>query len=529
MGQQVSSFPKRPKDFTYFCLTFHVTDSIVLVDASEEVISMVRSVVSQLSAAGIQSESQGPCGAYKFKLRGMPFVTSSREISVQTKLMLCELLKVLRENGWELTLSSDLSRRRDLSTLFFQKIPNNGYEYAFRGCHIMCLSLSSMDRLQLVNAPVEANNILIECVDTLHQRDHSGQNYFEVQMKGYLWEALTAEGGFQARSLLLNTFSRFHELRYRFYGTANIKGTADCIFFISDRDDVGQREYCMLSLNASDRLRLVCAPNEVVDLVGECLQRYWVKGIQHAKVKGGDPLHFEYKLGGFPWNSMGTEAVESRLLITIILQQLVTIGWAVVTAIDLSRRATDKAVFLLRRCAASTIPHFAICPAETDKLRVINANKEMIEVVGNVLRSCWTLGIQREEYYGNSFEYKLVGYPWSSTVSSLTGDHQYELCRMMMISLIDELGRHGWRVICSADVSSKYIKSNNSSEEHPLDVHSWFIAYTADISAPQSQSTSAIPQQFPTAPLVAVDALPPSYDEAVSNTAKSSSSSPAKQ
>ncbi len=51
---------------------------------------------------------------------------------------------------------------------------------------------------------------------------------------------------------------------------------------------------------------------------------------------------FEYKMRGYPWNCMGDEAIFSRQILTIILQNLVTIGWAVVTALDVSRRITDK-------------------------------------------------------------------------------------------------------------------------------------------------------------------------------------------
>ncbi|VDM39226.1 unnamed protein product [Toxocara canis] len=497
----------------------------MLVDAPPEVVCLIRTVVSNSWTAGIQRESEEPQGVFKLKLYGQPFSLScTRDVSVRTKKMLCLILETLREHGWELTLSSDLSRIYDLSTLFFQKVSFDGYD----GCHVMCLSLSAHDKLQLVNAPSEAGRIIIECVADLYQKHINANEFFEVQMKGisqnlfyqsdffagYLWSATTSESGFRARQLLLNIFHRFHEVRYRYYGTANIKGTADCIFFIADCQDVGPREYCMLSLNASDRVRIIGAPDELIGMVGECLQRHWPKGIQDAKTKG-DGAYFEYKMKGFPWSSCGTESVDSRLMLTIILQQLITVGWGVVTALDVSRRANDKAVFLLRRCAVGSVPHFAICPAETDKIRLVNADKQMIELVGNVLRSSWTLGIQREGLYGHSFEYRLAGYVWSSSVFGCSG--QFELCRMMMTRLLYELAQRGWRVICSADVSSKYASDDgNNSKEHPVDVHSWFIAYTGLASAAQpslpNPTLSAPEQVVPTAPPLEP---PPSYDEAV--------------
>uniref|UniRef100_A0A9J2PE32 Reverse transcriptase Ty1/copia-type domain-containing protein n=1 Tax=Ascaris lumbricoides TaxID=6252 RepID=A0A9J2PE32_ASCLU len=504
MGQKVSTFPAKPPDFPFFSLTFRLSDTMLIVDASPEVANLIRDCVLCSWPAGIQREYDESNGVLQLKLNGIPFARScTREHSVQTKKMLCLILKTLRERGWELILSSDLSRTYDLSTLFFQMVPVHGYN----GCHIMCLSLSALDKLQLVNAPDDAGRILMECVDDLYQKHTNAEDFFEVQMKGYLWSTATAEVGFRSRQLLLDIFHRFHELGYRYYGTANIKGTADCIFFISDSDDVGTREYCMLSLNASDRIRLIGAPDEVINVVGECLDRHWKRGVQDAKRRDGG-AYFEYKLKGFPWHTWGTESVDSQLVLTIILQQLITVGWAVVTALDVSRRPTDKAVFLLRRCAIASVPHFAICPAEADKVRVINADKEINELVGNVLRDSWTLGIQREGLFGSSYEYKLVGYAWSAS----SYNKQFELCRMMMSRLLYQLAQRGWRVICSADVSARYTSSDDhGSEEHPLDVHSWFVAHTghAPASPPMQVLPSASGHVMPSVP---PEEPPPSYE-----------------
>lgn len=50
----------------------------------------------------------------------------------------------------------------------------------------MCLSLSALDKLQLVNAPDDAGRILMECVDDLYQKHTNAEDFFEVQMKGML-------------------------------------------------------------------------------------------------------------------------------------------------------------------------------------------------------------------------------------------------------------------------------------------------------------------------------------------------------
>jgi hypothetical protein len=106
----------------------------------------------------------------------------------------------------------------------------------------------------------------------------------------------------------------------------------------------GETRFCMLSLNCSDRIRLIDCPQEVVDAVGRCINQYWPGGIQDTR------LHercVEYKLRGYPWHSHGDDAINSRFLITLILQSLVAVGWAVMSALDISRRVNDKVNFFL--------------------------------------------------------------------------------------------------------------------------------------------------------------------------------------
>jgi hypothetical protein len=106
----------------------------------------------------------------------------------------------------------------------------------------------------------------------------------------------------------------------------------------------GETRFCMLSLNSSDRIRLIDCPQEVVDTVGLCINDYWPGGIQDSRRY---ERCIEYKLKGYPWYSEGDDAINSRFLITLILQSLVAVGWAVMSALDISRRLNDKVNFFL--------------------------------------------------------------------------------------------------------------------------------------------------------------------------------------
>ncbi len=74
-----------------------------------------------------------------------------------------------------------------------------------------------------------------------------------------------------------------------------------------------------------------------------------------------------------------------------------------------------------------------------------------------------------------AYEWILLGEPWSSY-----GSNDNVMSRHLMTRLLNELARLGWRVICSADVSAKYVHHENVPD-YPDDVHCWFVACTGHV------------------------------------------------
>ncbi|MFH4977676.1 hypothetical protein AB6A40_004385 [Gnathostoma spinigerum] len=512
MGQTVSRFPARPAYYPIFSITFRRRDRVTVVDADPEVIHAIRNVLATYYSDGIQRERRLPGGSTEFQLRGFPFVQGFKNSATMFKLVLCRLFVVLRNSGWRLCISSDLSRLSDLSTLFFQKVSCETYS----GCQVFCLSLSSTDKFKLINAPPQAHQLLIDIVGSLLQSSSVENMYSEVQLRGYAWLTTSSIFGCEVRKILLDIFRRFHSIGYRYYGTANLKNTADCIFFISDESSVGLRHYAMLSLNATDRIRLIDTSPEIIEVVRRCLEQNWSQGIQNEGPKD-DGSYYEFKLNGRPWLSCGNEAIDSRLILTLIFQQLAGIGWDVVTALDISRRPNDKAVFVLRRCAATNIPHFAISMNSTDIIRVIYSNREVNDFIAATLSECWTLGVSSFGRRNGCSEFILNGTPWSC--SSTTS--QFEVTRMLMSRIMYVLALRGWKVVFSADVSAKYERPKNR-EPYPVDVHSWFVAYTGyeegQRTALSSLHLSEVQHIHPSAPPIDIEEVmntPPSYANAV--------------
>ena len=54
--------------------------------------------------------------------------------------------------------------------------------------------------------------------------------------------------------------------------------------------------------------------------------------------------------------------------------------------------------------------------------------------------------------------------------------------RALLMVLLTSFTALGWRLMCSADVSSKYVKQQNGPD-FPLDVHSWYFMYDSTLLA----------------------------------------------
>lgn len=173
----------------------------------------------------------------------------------------------------------------------------------------------------------------------------------------------------------------------------------------------------------------------------------------------------------------------------MLFQSLLSVGWCVVTGLDISRRLNDKGVFVLKTCQPASLMHFCISLNETDKIRLINAPQDMPAVARQVFAEGWPYGVQRESNYYGSHEFKLNASPWSSY-----GGNEYLVARCMMCLMMRALMERGWRIVCSADVSAKYHASDNGPD-YPLDVHSWFVVYTGNTRAPGQ--TGALPAPEP--------------------------------
>uniref|UniRef100_A0A1I7ZZY0 Reverse transcriptase domain-containing protein n=2 Tax=Steinernema glaseri TaxID=37863 RepID=A0A1I7ZZY0_9BILA len=402
MGATVSRYPSTPENYSFFSLSICTHDKIKIIDGTDDVVDIVQQNISR-HYGEIQNQKVGKEGATCFKLADYPFLPGTFELSVKTKNMFVQLLSDLYEKGWKLWIASDLSRLNDYSTLFFRRCaPPQTYLLAF------CVVFNALDTFQLIGAPEYLHDALVDAVHDRVQRKKTVDHCLQVKMEGIPWITTSFSQSIKIRSLMLRVFRTFRSHGFAYYGSMNMKGTADSIFFINDGTTLRHEDYCCISLNSTDRLRLIECPEELIDMASRLIEDSWVGGIQKLKTEGDCT---EYKMKGAPWYaSTKIDAVRTRTFLTALLQECCAKGWAVMTALDVSRKLSDK-------------------------------------------RGKHSLNI------------KLAGVPWEcQPLSSM-----FCLVRVMMARIVTELEAIGWSVICSADVSAKfYTDTEDHSKDHTL-------------------------------------------------------------
>lgn len=86
-----------------------------------------------------------------------------------------------------------------------------------------------------------------------------------------------------------------------------------------------------ISFNEGDKLRLVKAPNEVINAV----KNVWGGNVQSEKWKL-EGTAWEFKLAGNPWWSNGDESIAVRVLLLNMLDALNGMGWNLHSSLDMT-------------------------------------------------------------------------------------------------------------------------------------------------------------------------------------------------
>lgn len=502
-------------------------DSIICFYAGKAELDAVRNAITQYYINGLQEEKAknlnpdnpdpGPPKCYKFKLNGFPFtIGSSKELSMSVRRMATKILFDLYNYGWKLLVSSDLSRTMDVGTWFFRKQAHVPCQYPF-----FSIGISSYDKLVIIDCPDNLIPSIREVASTTWsggiQSEKNEGGVYSIKFNGTPWSYVDKTQSCTARLMVREIIRVLSRFCYLLYGNTNLKSTADTFFF-QYMPNMPEQKFTTVSLNRMDRIRLIYCDPHIIQAVESTVRNEWQVrgGIQ--EVKDTTPLCYELKLKGYPWWCYGDEGVASRHLMCKIMESLAINGYYVTSGLDITRKDNDKSLLLFQQGTPMQATFMCISLNDTDKVKLIAAPPNVVQAAQRVF-ALWVLGhtIKPAEQLspGCTYQVKLNGNPWSNMMIR-DGYHG----RALLLGLLGVCFDLGWRLVCSADVSAKYVHQDKGPD-YPLDVHSWYFMYDPSLLAERQQIHQQYGLLYPTLPQPGmVDpppfyGPPPSYNQAV--------------
>jgi len=461
-------------------------DKVIAMYARERELSLIREAICQHWGQGIESEKAKLNHAWSFKFNGFPFIKSVTPVQFGlARRVMCQMLQNLNNAGWQLKITSDLSRTGDLTTFYFQRsdeIPRTIRE------PIICIGLRNTDKLQLINMPDHLIDIIKKCIaDTWSegiQSEGKKEDFYEIKLSGNPWNAYGYEN-VEARFLIAAIFTSLAQQNWKFHASVNMMDTTDSLFFKYDPESPplpGQR--LVISFNEGDKLRLMNAPQDVISVIHKVLKDHWHQGI---KAEHDNNKSWEYKFSGYPWWGRGPEYIIPRFVVCKILESLQGKGWTIEATIDVTRGTRDKTILVLAPSNSHDSSQvMCLSFADRDKIRLINAPDNLVDVCREILMKHYCKGIESEKFIQTScpaHEFMLKENPFFGA-----GELSLHI-RSTLCYIIKEFAALGWRFLMSADVTS------STDDDSPYDVHSWYFV--------------AEPSVF-----TSMHNMPPSYKEA---------------
>ncbi|KAK5141742.1 hypothetical protein LTR04_002486 [Oleoguttula sp. CCFEE 6159] len=212
--------------------------------------------------------------------------------------------------------------------------------------------------------------------------------------------------------------------------------------------------FASVSLHKSGRLRLLRFPPAHIQAIARTIQSSWGQGIQKESDYYG--AH-EFKLRGCPWDGKGSEADGARVLMCRLLESLFNLGWILSVATAVSKKPHDKDTLLLRLLQPAPPPcdWINIAFSHADRLRVVFADEQLLQVLGAVLGR----RVQdSRRISGRTHEFRLHGYPWRANGGETVA------VRVMLLELLECLEAQGFGLYASIDQKTGLGSNNNRSE-----------------------------------------------------------------
>ncbi|KAL9960254.1 hypothetical protein ACROYT_G033689 [Oculina patagonica] len=206
--------------------------------------------------------------------------------------------------------------------------------------------------------------------------------------------------------------------------------------------------FLIVGLSSCDSLMVLNAPMELHQMFKNVVEKSWPNGIQEWTHEN-DVL--KIKLKGNPWDANGMDAVHARVILHTLVNELLVRQWKLYGN---TRSGGSSTTFFFEHdpniCWLQPSPaHFTISFNSEDIIRLIGIPEGLVSAVRNTIQTFWSRGIQNEESFAESWQFKLRGTPWWTS-----GEEAVD-SRFLVLKLIEAMQAYGWSVVAAIDCSKK--------------------------------------------------------------------------
>lgn len=202
-------------------LSMHMTDRIRLLRFPQHITHIVQQAIEASWPRGIQ-DTRGYCGSFEFKLHGNPWSCLADE-AVYSRRLINNILEALFNNGWILSLSTDVSKKiMDKDTLIFrhQDPPPPPHQW-------LAVSFSRTDRIRFYDAPPELVRDVCQQFRPHIMKDGPFRlpEVYELKLRGCPWYPSGSESMY-GRELLLDLITVMERHGFTVYASIDQKATS---------------------------------------------------------------------------------------------------------------------------------------------------------------------------------------------------------------------------------------------------------------------------------------------------------------
>jgi hypothetical protein len=320
-------YKAQPIQTSVICLSLYSNDKIS-VFAPQDVCDFVKRTIIESWPRGIQQEQTFDKGLV-LKLNGKPFNKWNEDStdSLNSPVMVCDLINILFKNGWTFIGSIDTFKSYMLPSLYFRfEIQHDAQNVSF-----FALSLNKSNIIRLHNVTNDLMSLISNISyglpsfwkpGVVEQRLVNSKT-LEFKLKGNLWN-WQAKGYelIDSRRLINNILNLFARSGWNLYATSDLTNHSSnktIFIFRSTPIEVMQFKNFCLSLSDFDKIRIIDNQMNIKDEIRLAIEQTWPKGIQSESDYYNS---VQFKLKGYPFSGQGAEHINACLTLATLLNRV---------------------------------------------------------------------------------------------------------------------------------------------------------------------------------------------------------------